>query len=231
MPITQINPLRYDDWVGNASVCGDPGCRCQKLTIDFQQGENREDVIVDLAGPSVGTNGDPTFARQFGSQIDHAQINLLGQEFRRLKNELYARSDLTGFRFDFPFLDIEEEGLLIGYNEVLPYHQLLIFGDGPRFIASDAYCLLPHCDCTSALAIFFEYDPGFRGDPTPLFEIDLNVQEGVSTVTQAASGVPTDAILASWLAAFDYPTLAERRATLRALYKWNRDRFYMDLNA
>jgi hypothetical protein len=236
MPITAVNPIVYTsaggDWIGEASVCPDPACGCRNLTVEFLRGSEHQRVVIDLGGPSVGCDGDDRFARQLGAEIDDAQLHRLGEEFQRLKDQLYRDTDLAAFRYDFPFQEIEDKGLMIGYNQVLPFHQQMIFGNGPRYIASDAYCVLPHCDCTSAYALFFEYDPNDTGPVSPLFEIDLNAQAGTSKVRSAARGLPrklSRSILAKWLVNFDYPTLVQRRATLRALYKWNRDNFYMDL--
>jgi hypothetical protein len=237
MPITQINPVHFETageaWVGSASVCPDPSCGCHNLDIEFCYGDRRHVLQVDVGNPMIRSKEDScdsSFAKSLSDQLDLAQLRLLHEEFYRLKEELYASTDLTQIQYDFPYEEIEDKGLMITYNEVYPLHRPMIFAAGGPYIATERYCVLPHCDCTKANAVFFRYDADPGPEVSPLFEIDLDVEEGSWAFAEdCPASDPAAGIVAAFLATFGYPLLAQRRDTLRQLYAWNRSLFYLDI--
>jgi uncharacterized protein YchJ len=237
MPITQVNPVHFETagatWVGAASVCPDPSCGCHNLDIAFRHGDRSQVLQVDVGNPMVRSSEkacETAFAQTLSNELDLAQVRLLHEEFCRLKDELYARTDLTQIKYDFPYEAIEDKGLMIAYNEVFPLHQPMIFAAGGPYIATERYCLLPHCDCTKANAVFFRYDTDPGTEATPLFEIDLDVEQGSWAFAEGCSAsAPAAGTVSAFLAAFGYAFLAKRRQTLRDLYAWNKELFYLDI--
>jgi len=242
MPITQISPLRFEPasgpfagstWTGETGVCPDPSCGCHNLDIEFRNGDKTQVLQVDVGNPVIRSNQetcDTAFSKTLSDELDLPQLRLLHDEFYRLKKVLYADTDLTRLEYDFPYQEIEEKGLLIAYNRVFPLHQPMIFDAGGPFIATERYCVVPHCDCTKANAVFFRYDANPGPNAAPLFEIDLDVEAGAWAFADCPPTAAATAIVEAFLNAFGYSLLGERRRTLRDLYAWNRELFYLDLS-
>ena len=65
------------------------------------------------------------------------------------KNNITEKANLDAIDAYFEYEEVEKEGLMYAYNDVLPYgDQMIVTIDGRNCIIFDQYCVLPKCKCT-----------------------------------------------------------------------------------
>jgi uncharacterized protein YchJ len=75
------------------------------------------------------------------------------------KNEITEKASPDDIDCDFSGLDIED-GLMIGYNEILPYgNRMKIKTDSSSYMLLDQYCIRPKCGCVEAVTSVMTVDP------------------------------------------------------------------------
>jgi len=105
------------------------------------------------------------FANILISNMDGADFRFLWEGYFAYKNKMTEEATTDSIEAHFDYQEVEKDGLMSAYNDVLPYgDQLLVNINGKNCIIFDQYCLLPMCPCTDAnLTVFSagEYDdPG-----------------------------------------------------------------------
>ena len=150
------------------SACENPVCTCKNVYLDLSplQAENKNDgqlpsrrVEVDFAKRTLGYKDqknvpkeDLEFAELFLSELDEADFKFLHKKHFEFKNRISEEADLDSIDGYFNYHEIEKNGLMWAYNDVLPYgEQLLVTLDGTECIIFDQYCLLPKCSCTDTV--------------------------------------------------------------------------------
>ncbi len=148
--------------------CDNPVCTCRSVEIVLTplNDETHPDqpwyerrVNIDLAEKMVTTASknqetpeDFEFSNFFQAQLNDDDFKfMLGEHFNH-KHEITETADPDSLDVDFDFEKVEQDGLLYGYNEILPY------GDGIQVSLNhvdhtilDLYCLLPKCPCTDTI--------------------------------------------------------------------------------
>ncbi len=233
--------LRGTQWYLDLAVCQDPCCPCLACETTWSPVVATETADIshrfwlDLNQRDLKllpADEHAAFADEFLLHATTADWIALRNLFRQAKRRVYEKIDLTTMDAKFPFAEIEGDGILIGYNEIFPFHHpLRPTLNGRSFLIFDQYCLRPACDCQQMTLNFYTDDPpGPNGESTasPSFtvEMDLARREWELQEQLAPTSAPVLVLMAEFLAQIDaYPLLAERRRVLRALYRHNCGKF------
>ena len=156
------NPERYECIF---SACLSPVCGCQVIYIDLSriatEGNDTKypprHVKIDLMDKSLGY-GDKTkpsqdelrFAKLFLSLLTDDDLELLLKKHVEIKNRLTEEAKPDCIDAHFNYKDIELEGLMSGYNDVLPYaDRLYVTLAHKKYLIYDQYCIKPNCSCSN----------------------------------------------------------------------------------
>lgn len=149
-------------------ACPNPVCNCRSLEIVLTSlnGETHPDKIlyehrvkVDLAEKKVETTAknqeapeDLEFSKFFQDQLNDDDFEFMFEEYFNLKHEITETADPNSLDADFDFDEIETQGSLYGYNEILPYGDMMQVNlNDEDHIILDQYCLIPKCPCTDII--------------------------------------------------------------------------------
>ena len=225
----------YDiDWV----VCHNPVCPCSHLQATFSaEGSEappeaelrlnldiwREDLGTEPHGPAAAS-----FARDLLADLSAADWHSLRTVFFSLKLDLTRKADLASLEdVDFPRQEIEDEGLLIGYREIVPYDERTeIEVGGQLFEVEDQYCLRARCSCNAVHLFFMPVPEGFSdhdtledSDRDTYVELDLGTGRW-QIREQGRLPVDGAAMMAELLRRYDVVSrFGKRHRTLRAMYR------------
>ena len=129
-----------------------------KVSIDFRQ------QILDYPADEYRTGENREFAELLIGGMNDDDFEFLWGEYYELKNQISEEASDDSIEARFDYREIEENGLLAAYNDVLPYDlSLWISINGKNLLVFDQYCVLPDCTCSDAhLSIML---PGEYEDP------------------------------------------------------------------
>lgn len=234
-------PLRSKEWGIACSVCSSPVCDCEDLTLTFFPREAEDlaacpdsRIVLDLAARTVADKteiGEEEFAAMFVAEMRGEDWRRLYRIFLEKKQMVGDESDLTVQEYPFDYEQVEYEGLMIHYNAVFPFHNRLGFAvDDQPYLASDQYCLNPHCNCGETSLAFARIPTD--ADTEKVIPVEDELIVGIDFKTgkwQMIEVLPelegsADEIVEAFLKKFGRKMLAERRQTLRAMYRYNRNR-------
>ncbi len=89
------------------------------------------------------------FANLLMSNLDDADFKILWENYCAYKNKITAEATDDSIEAHFDYQEIEENGLMATYNDVLPYgDRLLVTINGEYYTIFDQYCVLPECPCS-----------------------------------------------------------------------------------
>ncbi len=146
-------------------ICKSPTCACREVTLSFfdpeldlelqKDAEPLASMTVDVVKKRLSTEKPSKNAADFVPNLTNEDWSLLLNNFYSYKNKITEAGDFNVNDFEFPIHDIEENGQLIGFRDILPYGESPYFAvDNSPWIADDSYCLRKNCDCTEALVTF-----------------------------------------------------------------------------
>ncbi len=161
-----------DVYLTTERICASPFCPCTALTLTLRPisdcararwGE-RDAIDVDLdpfeqrydAGRAGRSSRDEReFGRWLALHLQDAHWASLRERFLRGKAEVMRVFDPERGVTAFPFDEIEDDGLMVAYHEVLPFGETIDLGhDGELFRIDDQYCVRSGCTCSNALLAF-----------------------------------------------------------------------------
>jgi hypothetical protein len=145
--------------------CDNPVCACQTVYLNLSplQDENKKDyplsshgIDIDVIGKKLAypddkkiSKDDLAFAEFFLSKLDDNDFQFLYGSYFVYKNDITEKANLDAIDAYFDYEEVEKEGLMYAYNDVLPYgDQMIVTIEGRNYIIFDQYCLLPKCSCT-----------------------------------------------------------------------------------
>jgi len=149
-------------------ACDNPVCACQDVTVNLSplRDENKEghrlsshSIEIDVIEKKLGyrdkkniPKDDLAFADFFLSKLDDSDYQFLYERHFLYKNNITEKANLNAIDAHFNYEEVEKEGLMYAYNDVLPYgDQMIVTIDGRNCIIFDQYCLLPKCSCTDTV--------------------------------------------------------------------------------
>ena len=172
---TVENGDRIEKYECITSACENPVCTCGIAYLDLiptqVEGENSEQlpprkVEIDIDEKSLGYKNkkkvpeeDLEFAGLFLRKLDENDFQILYKSHFAFKNRISEEASPDSIDAYFEYHEVEYNGLMAAYNDVLPYgNQLLLTINGKELIILDQYCLLPHCSCTDTILNIFSID-------------------------------------------------------------------------
>lgn len=154
------------------SACENPACTCRNVDLELipmQSGDHTEGlqhriVKIDLDTQALGhkkrvPKEELEFANSFLSELDQNDFQILHENHYKFKNKISERAapeDIDGY---FDYHEVEYEGLMSAYNDVLPFgDQFMVTINGEQYVVLDQYCLLPKCSCTDTILNIISID-------------------------------------------------------------------------
>ena len=161
-------------------VCDNPVCNCGVVDLNFiplgHEDRNNSvspyEVVIDIKNKRLDYKDEDNipeenlkFADSLISRMDDADFRFLWEYYFASKYKMTEEAANDSIEAHFDYHEVENNGLMAAYNDVLPYgDQLLVRIDGKNCVIFDQYCLLPKCPCSdTSLTVFAagEYeDPG-----------------------------------------------------------------------
>ncbi len=161
-------------------VCENPVCTCGIVQLRLSplghEDQNNQispyKVVIDIKNKKLDYKYEDKipkeslkFANLLISNMDDADFYFLWEGYFAYKNKMTEEATTDSIEAHFDYQEVEKNGLMSAYNDVLPYgDQLSVSINGENCIIFDQYCLLPMCACTEAhINVFLagEYDnPG-----------------------------------------------------------------------
>jgi len=232
--------LRGTQWRVDLVVCQEPCCPCFQCVVTWSPvvatatAATEHRLWMDLERRSLErrpvAKETGAFAKAFVAEADAADWRHLAHRFNDARRALFANADLTTAKADFPFAEVEREGLLITYCETFPFSrpEPVTLGEG-TYYPIDQYCLNPACSCQDAHLSFCADDPpGPDGMEvvSERFSVVIDLARRTWRLTSRSATMPgAQALVEEYLAqSSPYAELAEHRRVLRALYQHNRRR-------
>ncbi|KJR96647.1 MAG: hypothetical protein VR65_27445 [Desulfobulbaceae bacterium BRH_c16a] len=171
--------------------CENPVCTCGTVDITFIPLENGEtdkpsphrvsiDVIhrkLDQTKQKSVSRRDETFAQILLSGMNDADFQFLWKRYFTYKNKITENAPPDAIDAVFDFLEVEQDGLMYAYQDVLPYGDALsVRINGKNCSIYDHHCLLPKCSCTDTnLSFFPTEETETKGEE--LFSAVLNIKK------------------------------------------------------
>lgn len=147
------------------SACQIPVCTCKDVYLELipMQIKNVDDVptyphrvnidIEEMAlvkeGAFITPKEDLEFANSFLPALSEDDYSFLHKMRFEFKNKVTEEAGVDSIDASFDYYQVERDGLMSAYNDVLPYgNQLIVTLDDKRYIVMDQFCLLPKCSCS-----------------------------------------------------------------------------------
>jgi hypothetical protein len=172
---TLHNGDRIEKFECKISACQNPVCTCgtaylHLIPILTKNGNARQlsprNVEIDIDEKSLECRDkkkvpkeDLEFGEIFLNECEENDFKILYERHFEFKNKITEKADIDAIDGYFEYDEVEYNGLMYAYNDVLPYgDQLTITLNGMECIIFDQYCLLPHCSCTDTILNIFSID-------------------------------------------------------------------------
>ena len=217
--------------------CDNPVCTCGTVYMGFTPYgiEDRDrpvptyQVDIDVIHRKLAfkdeknvSNENLTFAQLLFSRMDEADFEFLWKSHIAYKNEITEKADIKQIETEFDFHEVEENGLMYMYNDVLPYGDPLYVRFKDRSCAIfDQYCLLPKCSCTDAtLTLVAEGDDSAK-EGKELCTVAVNYRNKQwAEVRESALSVDIEAVRSAVEDEIPdlYTRLPKRHLKLKAIY-------------
>lgn len=160
------NENQIEEYDCSFFACPSPVCRCGTLSIEFTPVQDKDFLTNQLRPHTVEldlierefvvkdkrkiSKEDTTFAELVFSQLEERDFDFLNRQHFVYKNKITENADLDSIEAYFDYAEVEENGLMSAYNDVLPYgEQIQITLDKQECLVLDQYCLLPKCPCSN----------------------------------------------------------------------------------
>ena len=185
--------------------CKNPVCTCGKLDITFFNRANGEtdkatvphcvsiDVIdqkLDHAEKKYVSEENEAFARMLLADMNNADFQFLWQHYFIFKNKITENSPPAMIDAVFDFAEVERDGLMYAYQDILPYGDLLkVTITGENYYIYDHYCLLPKCSCADTNLAFLPTEETNIKDKE-LFSVALNYKKRKWEAVESGGSLP-----------------------------------------
>jgi hypothetical protein len=223
------------------SVCHNPVCTCRTVDmklIPLQVGSGElptRHLSIDLIERAlvtdhkrVSSEEERQFAESLLASLDDDDFTTLAAVHFGLKNRLTEAAGPDEIDAHFDFEEIESNGAMSVYSDVLPFgDRLLVTIDGRQCVIYDHYCLQPKCPCANALLdIVYVDEVARKGKSIGAVWVnyrkrrwkpeDLPVSQDLGTLSTCVERDIPDL----------YAALQKRHARLREIYASCRNRMY-----
>lgn len=161
-----------ENYIGTYEICPNPACNCGTITFNVARG--RENIIskpievsfaIDVLRKKVYE--EPTekadyfdigFAKEFVNELKRDDWDKLHSVYLKFKEESTKTFPIELIDTNFPYEDIEKDGALVGFYQILPYAEKRFLEiELEKFFIDDDYCVYGGCDCSNVYIGFFPY--------------------------------------------------------------------------
>jgi len=174
-------------------ACDNPVCSCGSLTIEFSPAQNESfsdhqlssftidmDIVerkLEFKDKGKVSKDILAFSELLLSQLGEDDFQLLNQRHFAYKNKITENASLENIDAYFEYHEVEHNGLMSAYNDVLPYgDQIQITINEQECFVLDQYCLLPKCSCSDVTLSLVAIDiAGKNGDE--LCSVEVNYRK------------------------------------------------------
>lgn len=226
------------------TFCRNPTCTCGIITLDLVPAQDKDDtgecdpfrVDIDIYNKKLEDDNkkkarqkDLQFARRFVEQLGVDDFKILYDIYYSHKNKITEERTPAEIDVNFVYEEVEEESLMLAYNDVLPYGDNLTFTlNGTQCIILDQHCLKPNCSCTETILNMFSVDEhGENGNELCVFSVDYKKKKW-ETVEISSSDVNIKTLKSDVEQQIPdiYSKLKQRHLRLKAVYAYNKKRHY-----
>lgn len=231
------NGDRMEKYECEISACDNPVCTCGITYFNLIpariEGENTEQVPPRKVRLNIDKKSleyknkrnvpkeDLKFAERFLRQLDENDFRIIHKTHFEFKNKITEEASLDSLDAYFDYDEVESEGLMYAYNDVLPYgDQLHVIVDGRKCLILDQFCLLPHCSCTDTILNIFSMDKvGKTGQELCVISLKYKKKKW-KILEQRSSSVNLKTSRAAIAAQIPniYERLKKRHVKLKAIY-------------
>ena len=176
---TILHDGRIEQYECIISACQNPVCTCSSVYLELlpRHTKNEDDrpmhphrVSIDTTEKSLVHEGkfrtpieDLDFAKSFLPALDENDYSLLHERGFEFKNIITKSAGIDSIDAYFDYDQVERDGLMSIYNDVLPYgDRLFVTIDDKQYVFMDQFCLLPRCPCTDATLSILPIDAAGR---------------------------------------------------------------------
>lgn len=236
---------RMDNYECVISACENPDCTCQTTHIDLIPVQSNNEKLSPLPPRTVKLDigkrsldyknkrkipkADLKFAKQFLRELDRDDFQLLHKAHFTFKNNITEKAPIDAIDAYFEYDEVEFEGLMYAYNDVLPFgDQLHMTVEGEECLIIDQYCLLPKCTCTDTILNIFPVDKaGEIGKELCVLSLKYKNKKW-KTIEQRSSSVNLKTSRAAITAQIPniYQQLKKRHLKLKAIYAHCKKKHY-----
>lgn len=226
------------------SACTSPVCGCQVIYLDLARidavGNDTQCphryVKIDLANNSLDSkytkklpHEELRFAELFLDSLTDADFELLFKKHYEIKHLLTEAAKPDEIDAHFDYKEIERDGMMSSYNEVLPFaERLYVTVAGKRCMVADQYCLLPKCSCTDTNLTFVHFDQVTRKGEEICY-VEVNYKKRIwKFLEDSPVKLATDTLRAATekeIPGF-YDILYKRHVRLKAIYAFCKKRHF-----
>lgn len=152
-------------------ICESPTCACSSVGVSLyplmssdMKGEETSRAAlfyIDIYEKAIDKEKRPIskedryYANLFISHLRKEDWNLLAHTFYAYKTRLTDKADLDKLVPFFPMAEIEMQGAMVGYKEILPFGSDIRFHlDDLQIVVDDQYCISSGCSCTNVRLAF-----------------------------------------------------------------------------
>ncbi|MBI4651312.1 hypothetical protein HY745_08535 [Candidatus Desantisbacteria bacterium] len=154
---------------GELKICHNLSCNCGTIyfnLINEQSKNNGEqkthEFSIDVFQKNIdkdkvddNSNFDIKFAKDFVKELKKEDWDFFHKLYTDYKIFCTKTTDIEKMETEFPMDEIEEDALNVGFYEILPFSENIIFEiDNKKFLIDDQYCVSSSCDCTGTFINF-----------------------------------------------------------------------------
>jgi len=159
--------LNNEYYNGKIKICIDPLCSCTNINFTFKNNNDINEIysfdldilknkIVNSKNNKLSTN-QYLFAEKFINELNSDDWNLLKKIFSETKSIITEKYDPNKIIVNFDWKNIETNGAMIGYLDILPYGEQITFEyDSDIYYVDDIYCVKHNCQCTGVYLDFYK---------------------------------------------------------------------------
>jgi len=223
-------------YAASLSFCPSPTCVCgivdlsvvlERRAADSASADSKCYFQVDILNRTLDNAGEKTskydrnFGKAFVSCLEEQDWALLYELYGRYKRQIYDQARDEELDTDFPESDIERDGAMMDFHEILPFAEpRAIELDGELHVLLDQYCVRMDCGCTeTAVNLIAEGDGENILDEYPAVFIDYE-SGNWRIVERGGREKVFFSQVADTLKAGDYPGwFRDRHSRLKSLYR------------
>ncbi|KEQ14328.1 hypothetical protein GZ77_07960 [Endozoicomonas montiporae] len=214
------------------SGCENPLCHCKQIRLEMTSlGQGPIDdvaIMLDLSDRAVIREESVTDGvyNAFINDMRSSDWELLNQQHYVFKAQLTLNTDLDALEPSFPIYEVEENSILIGYEEILPFQPFIQFEmDDVRYFVMDLYCVNRSCHCSKVHLSIITDDNKWCEEDDFMLAVDLKTGK-YETESQKgrAERLKTSMVMQKILQVIDLKELRQRYRRMRKWYKSHFDR-------